>query len=557
MVAKLSARIELEGGKEIERQLESLSKSAQKVFSDINKAASKAGGFDNLDTGAVDKTIASAKLAGDEIEKVKKLLGDTAKLEKLVQALSLVDGQFNKLGISARALLLVLGPVGAIVTVLSVALGVGLVTALVKAGQAISAIDAEAIKLGSTFEKFSKVREGLLRAGIVPESIAQGLEHLQSQIDKVTIARVELEITKAQKNIAAGWPPTSAGLEFLRQTALKAGEAGEAARRGLETIGRPITDNVTPLLDAMIRSAGGAAKAIPNIAAELQGLGTAGERARLVTGLMDAIKVESGNAVTATRPLLELLEKMPPGLERDKASVDAFGSALGTQVAQLLNLGTSISDIITKSQGMAQSQADAGNRIVQAFNTAKASLTGFDQLWGQIASSGVTALSAINSSMDTLITKLGEAVRLMGQLSPGGGGGGAAPALAGGGLMGGRGTGTSDSNLAWLSRGEHVMPARAVRQPGVLSLLEALRRSGGNLSGVLDRLGGFALGGLVGPVPAFAGGGVNSMSHITIAFPGVPPIGGLRAPGSVVDELRKAAGLAQVRSGGRKPSRYS
>jgi len=557
MVAKLSARIELEGGQEIERQLESLSKSAQKVFSDINKAASKAGGFDNLDTGAVDKTIASAKLAGDEIEKVKKLLGDTAKLEKLVQALSLVDGQFNKLGISARALLLVLGPVGAIVTVLSVALGVGLVTALVKAGQAISAIDAEAIKLGSTFEKFSKVREGLLRAGIVPESIAQGLEHLQSQIDKVTIARVELEITKAQKNIAAGWPPTSAGLEFLRQTALKAGEAGEAARRGLETIGRPITDNVTPLLDAMIRSAGGAAKAIPNIAAELQGLGTAGERARLVTGLMDAIKVESGNAVTATRPLLELLEKMPPGLERDKASVDAFGSALGTQVAQLLNLGTSISDIITKSQGMAQSQADAGNRIVQAFNTAKASLTGFDQLWGQIASSGVTALSAINSSMDTLITKLGEAVRLMGQLSPGGGGGGAAPALAGGGLMGGRGTGTSDSNLAWLSRGEHVMPARAVRQPGVLSLLEALRRSGGNLSGVLDRLGGFALGGLVGPVPAFAGGGVNSMSHITIAFPGVPPIGGLRAPGSVVDELRKAAGLAQVRSGGRKPSRYS
>src|SRR5262249_40856496 len=58
--------------------------------------------------------------------------------------------------------------------------------------------------------------------------------------------------------------------------------------------------------------------------------------------------------------------------------------------------------------------------------------------------------------------------------------------MAGGGIVGGRGTGTSDSNLAWLSRGEHVMPARAVQQPGVLAFLEALRFSGGNLSRVLD-----------------------------------------------------------------------
>ena len=132
------------------------------------------------------------------------------------------------------------------------------------------------------------------------------------------------------------------------------------------------------------------------------------------------------------------------------------------------------------------------------------------------------------------------------------------PTMASGGLLGGRGTGTSDSNLAWLSRGEYVTPARAVSQPGVLSFLEALRRSGGNLSRVLDGMGRFALGGMVrGPIPAFAAGGLAGGSNVTIQFPGLPAIGGLRASADVVDQLHRAAAMAQVRSGGRKPSRYA
>jgi len=127
--------------------------------------------------------------------------------------------------------------------------------------------------------------------------------------------------------------------------------------------------------------------------------------------------------------------------------------------------------------------------------------------------------------------------------------------FARGGMIGGRGTGTSDSNLAWVSRGEHIMPAAIVRQPGVLALLEALRR-GGNLSRLLDGMGRFALGGPVG-MPALAGGGTGGMSHVTIAFPGLPAIGGLRASSAVVEELQRAAAMAQVRSGGRKPSRYT
>jgi hypothetical protein len=95
-----------------------------------------------------------------------------------------------------------------------------------------------------------------------------------------------------------------------------------------------------------------------------------------------------------------------------------------------------------------------------------------------------------------------------------------------------------------------------------LAFLEALRRTGGDLQRVLDGMGRFALGGLVMPriVPAFATGGLaggGSMHPVTIQFPGVPPISGLHATADTVAVLQRAAAMAQVRSGGRKPSRYS
>ena len=73
---------------------------------------------------------------------------------------------------------------------------------------------------------------------------------------------------------------------------------------------------------------------------------------------------------------------------------------------------------------------------------------------------------------------------------------------------------------------------------------------------VLDGMGRFALGGMVPRMPAFAAGGLAGGSNVTIQFPGLPAIGGLRASSDVVDQLHRAAALAQVRSGGRKPSRY-
>ena len=57
MAEKLSVQIALEGGKEVEAQLEGIGKAGQKAFADISAAAEKAGGFDKLDPGQASKSM--------------------------------------------------------------------------------------------------------------------------------------------------------------------------------------------------------------------------------------------------------------------------------------------------------------------------------------------------------------------------------------------------------------------------------------------------------------------------------------------------------------------
>jgi len=84
-----------------------------------------------------------------------------------------------------------------------------------------------------------------------------------------------------------------------------------------------------------------------------------------------------------------------------------------------------------------------------------------------------------------------------------GGGGqvGGADKKATGGVLGGIGTGTSDSNLAWFSRGEYLVRAAVVREPGVLRHLDELNRRGAQALVPTPVL-------IEAPVPRFAEGGL-------------------------------------------------
>jgi len=141
--------------------------------------------------------------------------------------------------------------------------------------------------------------------------------------------------------------------------------------------------------------------------------------------------------------------------------------------------------------------------------------------------------------------------------NPEGGGG---TGLAGGGMVRGPGTSTSDSIRAWLSDGEFVVKARAVKHYGS-AFLYALN----NMK--FPRTPGFNMGGLVSAIESisprthFATGGLVEASA-TSAPTGRPVIlkigentfGPMIAGEKTITQLERFVSSKQMRSAGRKPT---
>lgn len=190
-------------------------------------------------------------------------------------------------------------------------------------------------------------------------------------------------------------------------------------------------------------------------------------------------------------------------------------------------------------------------------------------------------VDTFNSIMEQVLARaraVAETLKELFTQSPevgGAGGAGTGTEFAPGGFDRGGYTGSGDIRkiAGFVHRGEHVQPAYVVRQPGVLAFLEALRRAGGDLQRVIAGVRGYDLGGFVGglagglralqpmPIPAFAGGGPvgrgPNLGTLTLEIGRGGAQVQVMASTDAVEQLRKAAALSQVRSGGRKPSRYT
>jgi hypothetical protein len=213
-----------------------------------------------------------------------------------------------------------------------------------------------------------------------------------------------------------------------------------------------------------------------------------------------------------------------PAMEAAIPALKAYGDAVeavGEQIKKTREEAGQLNDALTKG-------VDSGELGASTSAFAGAWTSAFDQIRN--------SWNATAAYMSSLPGGGGQAGQVI-PLAPAGG-------MASGGLVRGPGTGTSDSILARLSAGEFVVNSARVRQVGL---------------GFLQRLNGFADGGLVpsmafasgGLVPSAAGGGRAVHLHLG---------GGsfaLSGHDSVVTALVSAAHSQQIRSAGVKPSWFA
>jgi hypothetical protein len=608
MVDKLSIQIKLEGGAEVEAQLAAIGVAGQKAFANISSAVGQSS------SSFAQATKSIAALGGSAAEALTNAAAAATKFGASLQQLQQVESIIRTLGARARDGSLAFGTLAAnydkarsgaenlapaaakVGTAVGSAAAVGAGLATVVSGLAVTLalVGAAVVAAGGALVKFATDAEETEKALTQLQAVSgQSFENLSA------LATVFAEGGTSIKKFAADFGNLSekiaaAGQQMARGRAgadwLKLADDVDVVREKFTNLANGASVTFSPLttLDTKVKALQESLSKVPaaeqysRLADIFKNLGSNLERAQLGKALglspEEIATLKQGSAAikemqteaqrlgfTLTEGNQSALQQMAQQWNQFTGLLQSFfqkiGAVAAPAFAQLLDTFKGVMQaIVSDFQNLPLDQAIAnlGNRLAPAFNAMFEVLSPILTAIGTAIGNAIVnaIVASVREGIQNIKNKWGGGSGTMGPLQPGDTG---FESRAGGGLLGGRGTGTSDSNLAWVSRGEHIMPAHAVAQPGVLALLEALRRSGGNLSAVLNGMGRFALGGMVPrAMPAFASGGLaGGMSNVTIAFPGLPPIGGLRASSAVVDELRKSAALAQVRSGGRKPSRYT
>jgi hypothetical protein len=229
-----------------------------------------------------------------------------------------------------------------------------------------------------------------------------------------------------------------------------------------------------------------------------------------------------------------------------EASTVAMQSVVATFTGGADLLGTIFVGTIDRVSQSAQALAGAFQEISSAVQTAFVvdPVTAFQ-----------SAMDGVRSSIDAVVASLYAAIAAAQQLAAAtaaaGAGGSGAP-FARGGYVHGPGSGTSDSILARLSAGEFVMNAKAVKHFGAqfFSALNALRRPPG-----------FAVGGMAGPLPRFAAGGMvpattgRNLGTLRLGLPD-GSMHMVQTSEETVQALERVIRRQNAHSAGRKPSWY-
>lgn len=280
--------------------------------------------------------------------------------------------------------------------------------------------------------------------------------------------------------------------------------------------------------------------------------------------------------------------------------VNVFSAAL-TKVGELVSgLVTSVTDMFTGAGTGIREAADAivkavqdasdiaqdvkgaeaiAAALVQPFKDAQESIAAIVNGFGPIAANGFarvlaevrSATSAIRAEIQSILSALQAAAQAAASLrasaNSGGGGGDGIQANAAGGHIRGKGTGTSDSILSWLSNGEFVIRAAAVQKFGA-GFFAMLNRG---VMPDLSKLRGFSVGGFVDDFNhSLSGLGIPKFANGGLALAGAGSSGGtpmqiildghsfdMVAADDVAGKLARHARERGMASAGKKPSWWS
>jgi tape measure domain-containing protein len=237
----------------------------------------------------------------------------------------------------------------------------------------------------------------------------------------------------------------------------------------------------------------------------------------------------------------------------DKTTEGAKSAAAGTQQAS-----RAVADLSANTGEFGKEAADASKDADKLGDAGKDAGEAVDKSM----TDAVPAVDAIAIAADratTAFNNMADAAAKAKAAASGAGAGGAPQANAAGGFIRGKGTGTSDSILSWLSNGEYVVKARAVRKygTGLLSAINGMRLPAFNTGGLVglpdfsNRIPRFADGGLAAAASDIGGGGGGR--PLTLNIDG-ETFGGLLAPEDVATRLAQYATSRQMRRAGRTPS---
>jgi hypothetical protein len=569
MVDKLSVIIALEGGALIQQQLKDVGEAGKKAFGDILTAAEKVGGFKNLKPEELSAKFKELGITSkDAIDKITSAVQHAMLLETVVGVVAKVEGGFASAGAAAIAFGRVFGPIG----VAAATAGVAVVKSVTAMAEAIRKVDAEAIKLGLSIKQFEQLRQGMQAAGLGAKAVESGMSAIGKAREQAKLIEVTKEVTDLQNQLKVGLGGVGLSqFAKLMDMAQGIGAPAEAAKKALADFGISVEPATKSLAEFIAKFGGDTTRGVAAFVEQLRTMPDSANRTeRAVAGLSDAGVALVQGFRAGTVPL-DLFKERIGGLTADavdaSVKVDAASNRLSTawgnmktalEAKLVINFGPTVTaalDGITAALQANAAQwedwsitaakwiADLILKLLDLPRAITAAITG--AAWNAFSSAAVTAFQTIIGWVDVLIEKMklvGSSILTKGTL--GGGGGDAIPGNAAGGLIGGRGSGTSDSNLAFVSRGEHIMPASVVRQPGVLALLEALRTGSG--------MGRFALGGVVPGLPRFADGGL--VGHLgTVDLRTDHGSVRLMAGSSAVDQLSRLAVTRRMTSTGRKP----